>query len=123
MRASIAVFCALFAALHATADACEAGRTVDLRSVAALEQLQQSNPGHFVVIQQILAGLAASPARAEEGWLQTEFAVRDVSLSGLLIHTSNPPKQLLRFTLGDSRYTMYLTRSDMVAGLVPAVSR
>lgn len=123
MRASIAAFCALFVALHAAADPCEADRAVDLRSAAALEQLQQSNPGHFAMIRQILAGLAEQPGRAEEDWLQTEFFAQHVSLSGLLIYTSNPPKQLLQFTLEDTRYTLYLTRSDMVAGFVPAESR
>jgi hypothetical protein len=121
MRALLIALFVLAVAPPAGAGPCPGQRAVDLRSAAALEQLQRLHPGHFAVIRQILAGLAERPARVEEGWLQTEFAVQDVSLSGLLLHTSNPPKQLLTFTLENTRYTMYLTRSDRVAAFMRAV--
>jgi hypothetical protein len=121
MRALVIALLVLMVAPLAAADPCPGQRAVDLRSGTALEELQQSNPAHFAVIRRILAGLAERPGRAEEGWLQTEFAAQNVSLSRLLIHTSNPPKQLLNFTLEGTRYTMYLTRSDMVPGFVRAV--
>ena len=123
MRALVIALLVLIAAPLASADPCPGQRAIDLRSAAALEDLQQSNPAHFAVIRQILADLAERPARAEEGWLQTQFAAQDVSLSRLLLHTSNPPKQLLNFTLENTRYTMYLTRSDMVVGFMRAGAR
>jgi hypothetical protein len=121
MRALLIALLVLTVVPPAWAGPCPGQRAVDLRSAAALEQLQRLHPGHFAVIRQILAGLAERPARVEEGWLQSEFAVQDVSLSGLLLHTSNPPKQLLNFTLENTRYTLYLPRHDMVAGFVHAV--
>jgi hypothetical protein len=93
--------------------------TIDLRAPHALEQLQQSNPAHFEKIQQVLAGLREQPRRAEGDWLQVNFDARDVDLSRHLIRTSNPPKQLLRFTLDDVRYVMYVTRSDLSATVEP----
>jgi hypothetical protein len=123
MRGSVAALSALVVAAHAMAEPHEDARSVDLRGADALHQLQAANPEHFDKIRQILRALSERPRRVEEGWLQTAFDARDVALSGLLIHTSNPPKQVLRFTLEDTRYTMYLRRSDMVAGFVPAVSR
>ena len=67
------------------------------------------------MIRQILAALQEQPQRAEGDWLQTTFDARDVDLSRLLIKTSHPPRQLLRFTLDDARYTLHVTRSDLVA--------
>ena len=52
--------------------------------------------------------------------LQTSVNARDVDLSRHLIRTSNPPKQLLAFTLDDVRYIMHVTRSDMAATVEPA---
>ena len=97
----------------------DAVRTVDLRTPHALEQLQRANPAHFEKIQQVLTGLQDEPRRAESDWLQVSFNARDVDLSRHLIRTSNPPKQLLRFTLDDVRYIMYVTRSDLTAAVTP----
>ena len=38
-----------------------------------------------------------------------------VELKRMLLKTSNPPRQLLRFTLDDTRYTLHVTRTDLVA--------
>jgi hypothetical protein len=97
-----------------------APRTVDLREPQALEQLQQANPAHFAKIQQVLAGLQEQPQRAEGDWLRVTFDARDVDLSRYVIWTSNPPKQLLRFTLDDVRYVMHVSRNDLTATVVPA---
>jgi hypothetical protein len=95
-------------------------RTVDLRDPHALEQLRQTNPAHFEKIHRVLAGLQEEPRRAEGDWLQVTFNARDVDLSRYLIRTSNPPKQVLQFTLDDVRYTMHVVRSDLSATVVPA---
>jgi hypothetical protein len=89
--------------------------TVDLRDAAALEQLRDRNPAHFATIQRILAGLAEKPERVEGDWLRTTFDARDVELSRLLLKTSHPPRQQLRFTLDDTRYTLHVVRSDLAA--------
>jgi hypothetical protein len=93
---------------------------VDLRVPHALERLQRENPAHFAKIQKMVDGLTEEPRRAEGDWLQVTFNARDVDLSRHLIRTSNPPKQLLQFTLDDVRYTMYVVRSDMGATIEPA---
>ena len=94
-------------------------RFIDLRNPQALAELKQSNPAHFEKIQQILSGLQEQPERAEGDWLQTNFNARDVNLSRFLVRTSNPPKQVLQFTLDDVCYTMHLVRSDLVPALTP----
>lgn len=102
-------------AATASADPAPAARAVDLRDAAALAELQRTRPTHYATIRQILADLQQQPDRAEGDWLQTNFDVHDVELSRLLLKTSNPPRQLLRFTLDDTRYTLHVTRSDLVA--------
>jgi len=104
----------------ALADEQAAPHTVDLRGPHALEHLQRVNPAHFGKIQDIVAALEEQPVRAEGDWLQVNFDARDVDLSRYLLRTSNPPKQLLRFTLDDVRYIMYVTRSDLTAMARPA---
>ena len=93
---------------------------IDLRVAAALAQLKETNPAHFEKIQQILTGLEEEPQRAEGDWLQVHFNASDVDLSRYLLKTSNPPRQLLQFTLDDVRYKMHLTRADLTATFVPA---
>ncbi len=105
----------------AAADPGPVQRTVDLRDSAAVAQLRQSNPAHVAMIERILAGLAEQPDRAEGDWLQTNFDARDVDLSRLVMKTSYPPRQELRFTLDDTRYVLHLVRSDLAAK--PAVIR
>jgi hypothetical protein len=87
--------------------------TVDLRDQASLAQLKASNPAHFEKIQKILEGLEEDPQRAESDWLQVQFEASDVFLARDLLKTSNPPRQLLQFTLDDVRYRMHLTRRDL----------
>ena len=112
MRRLATVIVALVVSIPAMAD----GTTfIDLRTPQALENLKRQNPAHFEKIRQILAGLEEKPERAEGDWLQANFPVRDVELSRLLLKTSDPPRQLLRFTLDDTRYTLHVTRSDLVA--------
>ena len=89
--------------------------TVDLRDAAALERLRQHNPAHYATVRQILAGLAERPERVDGDWLQVNFDAREVELSRLLLKTSHPPRQLLRFTLDDTRYALHVVRSDLVA--------
>lgn len=99
----------------ARADPASVQHTVDLRDASALQQLEQSNPAHYAKIREILEGLTAHPEHAESNWLETAFDARDVELSRLLLETSNPPRQMLRFTLDDTRYTLHVVRSDLVA--------
>jgi hypothetical protein len=99
----------------AVAEPAPAMRTVDLRDAAALQQLRQTNPAHFASVRRILDGLAQDPRRAEGDWLEANFDASDVELSRMLMKTSYPPRQLLRFTLDDTRYTLHVVRSDLVA--------
>jgi hypothetical protein len=117
MRKSILTLLALASTLG-VASAAEPGReetTVDLRDAATLERLREQNPSHYAAIRQILAGLAERPERLDTDWLQATFDARDVELSRLLLKTSHPPRQLLRFTLDDTRYALHVVRSDLGA--------
>jgi hypothetical protein len=97
--------------------------TIDLRNPQALEQLERANPEHFDKIRRMLETLREQPDLVEGDWLEVAFDARDVDLSRYLIKTSYPPKQLLRFTLDDVRYTMHVVRSDLTAEFVPAIWR
>lgn len=94
---------------------------IDLRSPHALEQLERTNPEHFDKIRRMLETLREQPDLAEGDWLEVAFDARDVDLSRYLIKTSHPPKQLLKFTLDDVRYTMHVVRSDLIADFMPAI--
>ena len=93
---------------------------VDLRDARALEVLRETNPVHYAKIQQIITELLEQPRRVEQRWLETTFDARDVELNRLAVQTSYPPKQLLMFTLDDTRYAMYLVRTDLVPRTLPA---
>lgn len=100
-----------------------AARIVDLRDPEAYEMLRQTNPEHLAKIQEVIAGLREQPQRVEGNWLQMAVNARDVDLDRYIIRTSNPPKQLLQFTLDDTRYLMHVVRSDLVAQPVPLLLR
>ena len=119
LRLALAI-AALAASMCGFADQGGASRRVDLRDDKALAQLERTNPRHYAQIQEIIAGLLAEPQRAESGWLETSFHARDVDLQKLQFLTSYPSKQLLGFTLDDTRYTMHLVRTDLNAKLIPA---
>jgi hypothetical protein len=97
-----------------------AAHTVDLRAPHALDQLRRIDPARFRKLQEILDGLREQPKRAEGDWLQVNFKATDVDLSRYLFRTSYPPKQLLRFTLDDFRYVVYVTRDDLNATVTQA---
>src|SRR5262245_50957650 len=98
----------------------ESAHVVDLRTEHALEALKQTNPEHFEKIRQVIAALQEQPKIAEGDWLQVTVAARDVDLSRYILRTSYPPKQLLQFTLDDTRYIMHLVRSDLTPQVTPA---
>lgn len=93
---------------------------VDLTKRGALEDLRASNPEHFERIVGIIEGLRQRPERAETEWLQVAFGAQNVDLSKLLLRTSHPPKQSLSFTLDDTRYRLFVTRTDLVGEFMPA---
>lgn len=107
-------------AVGSSVRAADARVVVDLRDANAVAQLEESNPEHFRKILRTIEALTANPTLAESGWLQTNVDARDVDLSRYMIRTSYPPKQLLQFTIDDTRYVMHLVRSDMAARTVPA---
>lgn len=107
-------------ALTTLADA-QLQRTVDLREAGALQALQASNPKHFAKISRALAALEERPERAAGDWLEVNIGASNVNLSELSFRTSNPPKQLLQFTLDDTRYLMHLVRDDVTAETMPAM--
>jgi hypothetical protein len=123
MRKSILTLLALTATLGVASAAgpAQAETAVDLRDAATLERLREQNPSHYAAIRQILAGLTERPERLDTDWLQATFDARDVELSRLLFKTSHPPRQLLRFTLDDTRYALHVVRSDL--GAEPQVLR
>lgn len=102
------------------AGSASAAAMIDLTAPGAMEDLRQSNPEHFAQIQAIVEGLRERPERVEGEWLQVNFDAERVNLSELLFLTSMPPRQSLTFTLEDTRYRLYVLRSDLVAGFVPA---
>jgi hypothetical protein len=120
MTRLIVVVAALLASLTALGADPGRGRSIDLRTPQALEQLQRENPAHFAKIEQIVEGLRREPERAESDWLQVNFDARDVGLSRSLIKTSDPPKQILSFRLDEVRYTLYVTRTDLTPMVMPA---
>jgi hypothetical protein len=111
---------ALAASMLGVADPVSVSRHVDLRDNKALVELERTNPRRYAQIQEIIAGLLADPRRAESGWLEASFDARDVDLEKLQFLTSYPPKQLLAFTVEDTRYTLHLVRTDLDAKAVPA---
>ena len=119
LRIAFAV-AALAASMLGVADQVSVSRHVDLRDNKALAELERTNPRHYAQIQEIIAGLLADPERAESGWLETSFDARDVELEKLQFLTSYPPRQLLAFTVEDTRYTLHLVRTDLDAKDVPA---
>lgn len=116
----IFVFVALAVGLDAHAADAEGKSVVDLRDTRAWEQLQQDNPNHYERVRQAVEALTAQPQLAEGDWLQVNVNARDVDLSRYVIRTSYPPKQLLQFTIDETRYVMHLVRSDMAARAIPA---
>jgi hypothetical protein len=110
----VVVFAGIVASLPAVTVADQALRIVDLRNPQAYEMLRQTNPEHFARIQEVIAGLREQPQRVESNWLQTTVNARDVDLDRHVIHTSYPPKQLLQFTLDETRYLMHVLRSDLL---------
>ncbi|HKE94893.1 MAG TPA: hypothetical protein VKB34_11340 [Povalibacter sp.] len=94
--------------------------SVDLRDERAVARLQQTNPGHYEKIRQILHALSDEPQRATSDWLQTTFGVSDVEISHNIFRTSLPARQTLRFRLDDVHYTMDLARPDLIAEPLPA---
>lgn len=118
------IFVALMLALGVgVASAQGATRTVDLRDQRALEQLKASNPAHFESIRRIMAAVLERPEQVTESWLRTNFNAKHFSLQRGVLRTSDPPKQLLQFTLEDVRYKMYIIRSDVNPVVTPAVVR
>lgn len=96
-------------------------QTIDLRVPNAMEQLQRSNPAHYEKIRLIIADLREEPQRAEGDWLQVKYDAGNTLLRDI-VKTSYPPKQVLHFSLDRVHYVMYVTRSDMMAKIVPAVA-
>jgi|GEM_PF-5169577 hypothetical protein len=119
IRAVVLGIVVVFSSAAFAAD--EAMRVIDLRDPEAYEQLRQSNPEHFAKIQEVIAGLREQPNRVEGDWLQMTVNARDVDLDRHIINTSHPPKQILQFTLDETRYLMYVVRSDLLGQPVPLV--
>jgi hypothetical protein len=119
MRTTLIMVAALIASMGVRAD--PAGlQYVDLRDDRALQSLKESNWKHYEQIQKILMALFEEPQRVEAGWLEATFNARDVDLQKLVFKTSHPPKQVLQFTLDDTRYTLDLVRTDLGADYAPA---
>jgi hypothetical protein len=120
MRTQIAML-TVAALLAATADA-DVGRerrVVYLNGPEAMAELEKSNPRHFEIAKKILA---AGPELCDVGAprvYQAYMGAEEISCSGFLLRTSNPPKKQISFELEDATY-IALVEVKVDATVVPA---
>lgn len=79
---------------------------VDLRDEGALEALQRSNPGHFGQIRRVLVRMRQAPSAGPQHWFPKHVRATDLEFSELSMKPAYPPRQRMRFTLDNVRYTL-----------------
>lgn len=94
------------------------GRQINLNAPGAMETIQETNPTHYLRIQQIVAGLRERSHEAVPRWIQATFDAKDVSYSDLLL-VSHPPQRRLFFTLDDTHYRATVTLERRRAQIYP----
>lgn len=87
---------------------CGPSAEVDLNAPGVLAGLRGTDPGDYAKIMGILAGLTQHPDLDVARWIAVSFQARGVSYLPLW-RTSLPPKRLLGFCLGSTRYRVVLT--------------
>lgn len=93
-------------------------RVIDLDKPGALEALQQSNPGHYDKVREIVAGVVTQPDPDVPRWIQVKFAGRDVQYAPVVM-TSFPPQRRLAFALDDTRYHVVVTLTNVRGDVIP----
>jgi hypothetical protein len=120
MRNQVAMLTvAALLAAAANADAAKERRVVYLNGPKAMAELEKSNPKHFAIATKILA---AGPKLCEVGApraYQAYMGAEEISCSGFLLRTSNPPKKQISFELEDATY-IALVEVKVDATVVPA---
>jgi len=79
-------------------------KRVDLRDDGALDELRRSNPEHFAHIRRVLVRMRTAPLAGPGHWFPAHVGAKDIEFSEL--RTSFPPRDLMRFTLDEVRYTV-----------------
>lgn len=79
-------------------------RVVYLNGPEAMAELQKTNPKHFAVAQQILAAGPKLCEASGQRVYQATMGAEEITCSGFLLRTSNPPKKQISFELEDATY-------------------
>lgn len=88
--------------------ACGPSAEVDLNAPGVLDRLKSTKPADYARIVRIITGLTQHPELDVVPWISATFHARGVSYLPLWL-TSLPPKRLLSFCLGKTRYRVLLT--------------
>jgi hypothetical protein len=112
---------AVATAMLAVVPGSHAHRSIDLDSAGNLEAVERDHPDHFAKIQRILAEVPRLPPSEQRvaSWLRTEFQVRDVRYTDLIM-TSLPPKKRLEFSLDEVAYVKVVTLASWQPKMMPA---
>jgi hypothetical protein len=121
MRNTIAMLtaAALLAGV-AHADGARERRVVYLNGPEAMAELERTNPRHYEVAKRILD---AGPELCEPGAprvYQAHMGAEEISCSGFLLRTSNPPKKQISFELEDATYIALVVVKGSEPTVVPA---
>lgn len=95
-------------AARRTSLACGPSAEVDLNAPGVLSSLKSTRPGDYARILGIITGLTQHPELDVVPWIAATFHARGVSYLPLWM-TTLPPKRLLSFCLGSTRYRVVLT--------------
>lgn len=102
------------------ANAARERRVVYLNGPEAMAELEKTNPRHYAIARKILA---AGPELCEAGApriYKATLGAEEISCSGFLLRTSNPPKKQISFELEDATYIALVVVKGSEATMVPA---
>jgi len=102
--------------------ACGPSAEVDLNAPGVLGSLKSKKPADYARIMGIITGLMQHPELDVVPWISATFHARGVSYLPLWL-TSLPPKRLLSFCLGSTRYRVVLTIARDGARVSPESTR
>ena len=97
---------------------CGTASAIDLNSPGALDNLKVINPGDYVRIVRIIAGVTRHPELDVARWISATFHAGNVSYLPLWL-TSLPPQRRLSFCLGSASYSVLLTITSKGARVSP----
>lgn len=102
--------------------ACGPSALIDLNAPGVLSSLKSTKPADYARIIGIITGLTKHPESDVVPWISATFHARGVSYLPLWL-TSLPPKRLLSFCLGNTRYRVLLTMARDGALVSPESTR